>query len=553
MRSGQTGPARRRAEGVNRIIGTWHGFCGHSTRGCKDYDPGETPASISAVLSAAARRTDRKCALLGNIWNSIRQPLSRPPANPGEPARTLERALRWLGQISAGGIAIPDAVKLAVLNARKESAANNGTLTPDTASALYDAYSELAPLAARLDDDKEVPLADSFTRAVINSEYLLKYASESGTPVPDNVQNDLIAGQATLGTKPEDLVKSKFYRAYAALAKLAGNVTADTIKACRSARTRRTLRRDERRALALASVTVVVSVVLFTVAAINDQLTDEVTTANDLAIKLRGIVFPAVGAGAQPAVIRDEYIKDPCDALVLPPRKDEFTVHSQADLDQIQQFAIAIRGARSRAGRLNAFIAYSECDPFGRCSWQNDGHNASVAQMLADDAQPRMRDRFELNPTLSNYTAEFLCKVQTWQEVRDFAVNIQKSYSAIYGGLVAHALPILYALLGAYAYRLRQFSESMRTRTFHPSYADSARVITAVIAGAVAGLFNPVRDLAVSPLATAFLVGYGVEIFFRFIDTLLNSLGSAAPGAARPPPAPDAAAPQQAAGGGAGG
>jgi hypothetical protein len=51
-------------------------------------------------------------------------------------------------------------------------------------------------------------------------------------------------------------------------------------------------------------------------------------------------------------------------------------------------------------------------------------------------------------------------------------------------------------------------------------------------------LFNPVRDLAVSPLATAFLVGYGVEIFFRFIDTLLNSLGTAAPGAARPAPSP---------------
>jgi hypothetical protein len=155
-----------------------------------------------------------------------------------------------------------------------------------------------------------------------------------------------------------------------------------------------------------------------------------------------------------------------------------------------------------------------------------------------------------LNPALSNYTAEFLCKVQTWQEVRDFAVNIQKSYGAIFGGLVAHALPILYALLGAYAYRLRQFSETVRNRTFHPSFADSARLITAVIAGAVAGLFNPVRDLAVSPLATAFLVGYGVEIFFKFIDTLLNSLGTAAPGAARPAPSPIVAGSPQEAGSG---
>ncbi len=425
-----------------------------------------------------------------------------------------------------------------MLAAQQELATSGGTLSPATGSALYDAYRELAALAARLDDHQDVPLADPYSRAVMNSEYLLKYASESGTAVPADVQTDLIAGQAAAGAQADNLVKLKFYRAYAVLAKLVGNVTADTIKACRSAHTRRTLKRDERRAILLAFITVSISVLLFTAEAINSQLTDEIATANDLAIKLRGIVFPTVPSGTQPVPIRSEYINDPCDALVLTPNATEFTVKSQADLDQIQGFAIAVRGARSRASRLNGFILNWECDPFGRCWWQHDGHNTAVEKMSAEDARPKMRDRFELNPTLSNYTAEFLCKVQTWQEVRDFAVNIQKSYGAIFGGLVAHALPILYALLGAYAYRLRQFSETVRNRTFHPSFADSARLITAVIAGAVAGLFNPVRDLAVSPLATAFLVGYGVEVFFRFIDTLLNSLGTAAPGAARPAPSP---------------
>jgi hypothetical protein len=47
-------------------------------------------------------------------------------------------------------------------------------------------------------------------------------------------------------------------------------------------------------------------------------------------------------------------------------------------------------------------------------------------------------------------------------------------------------------------------------------------MITAVIAGAIVGLFNTSQGISLSPLATAFLVGYGVELFFRFLDTLIN-------------------------------
>ena len=41
-----------------------------------------------------------------------------------------------------------------------------------------------------------------------------------------------------------------------------------------------------------------------------------------------------------------------------------------------------------------------------------------------------------------------------------------------------------------------------------------------------------------SLLATAFLVGYGVELFFRFLDTLLNAFGSSSATSPRPPRAP---------------
>jgi hypothetical protein len=51
-------------------------------------------------------------------------------------------------------------------------------------------------------------------------------------------------------------------------------------------------------------------------------------------------------------------------------------------------------------------------------------------------------------------------------------------------------------------------------------------MITAVIAGAIVSLFYPAQGASLSPLAIAFLVGYGVEIFFKFLDGVIGSFGS---------------------------
>jgi hypothetical protein len=471
--------------------------------------------------------------LLNELWQRIVPDRSE---RLDEPARAVKGALKRIRRLSAGGIAVPVALIQAVLVAKQEIDSSRGQLSPETGTAFFDACQKLALLAARLgDDDDDAPLVDSFSRAAVNAELMMKFAAENGTAISAEVQNDLIAAQlGPDGPVTDAPTRVKFYTAYSTMARSLGSVTADTIKACRSARTRRSLERNETKAIALALFTAVISVLLFTSGAVDKQLTDDITTANELAIKLRGNVFPPKTGTAEPAPVPPEYLHEPCNALTTAPKAGDFVVKTQADLDQLQSFTIAVRGARTRANKLNGFILGSECDPFGYC-WRADEHNAAVLAMQSPTAKPQMRDRFELNPSISNYTAEFLCKVGTWQEIRDFAANVQKTYGATSGGLVAHALPILYALLGAFAYRLRQFSETVRNRTFHPSFADSARLITALIAGTVAGLFNPAKDLAVSPLATAFLVGYGVEIFFRFLDTSLSAYSAGGPAAASGP------------------
>ena len=94
----------------------------------------------------------------------------------------------------------------------------------------------------------------------------------------------------------------------------------------------------------------------------------------------------------------------------------------------------------------------------------------------------------------------------------------------IYGAITAYLLPIAYSLLGACAFALRNLSAQTRAKTYQPSYANFARIIIALIAGTVVGLFNNFTNGAsVSPLAIAFLVGYAVEVFFSFLDSFVQT------------------------------
>jgi hypothetical protein len=174
--------------------------------------------------------------------------------------------------------------------------------------------------------------------------------------------------------------------------------------------------------------------------------------------------------------------------VAKPPDAGEKLVHTVADVQGLQSFAITIRDLQGRAIKLNAVIrllGMIEVNTFNKMSEES------------------VRTQLEIDPAIINYTASVLCKIQAFQTVRSFAANVQSDYTAMVGAIMASMLPIAYAWLGAYANRLRLFSETIRKRTYHPSFADSARMITAVIAGSIVGLFNPMQNVAtLSPLAT---------------------------------------------------
>jgi hypothetical protein len=74
----------------------------------------------------------------------------------------------------------------------------------------------------------------------------------------------------------------------------------------------------------------------------------------------------------------------------------------------------------------------------------------------------------------------------------------------------------------------------VRARTFTPSVTDSARFIIAAIGGGVVGLFSSSFAMgsaaSLSPLAIAFLVGYGTDIFFSVLDGLQQAFTKQKPG-----------------------
>jgi len=90
----------------------------------------------------------------------------------------------------------------------------------------------------------------------------------------------------------------------------------------------------------------------------------------------------------------------------------------------------------------------------------------------------------------------------------------------------------MYALFGACAYLLRTAKVHIRNKSYIPSYADSARFMIAGIGGAVVGLFNNfvvTQGATISPLALAFLVGYAVDVFYAFLDGLLQQFKNIPP------------------------
>jgi hypothetical protein len=181
-------------------------------------------------------------------------------------------------------------------------------------------------------------------------------------------------------------------------------------------------------------------------------------------------------------------------------------------VDDLAQFARVSRQIFSDSQVLNAFVLHAVPEP----NWANDSEEIRRAN-LELDVRAGGRD----HPSIADVGFE---KIATYQDIRAFAKQVKEIDLIIYGAITAYILPIAYALLGACAFALRNMAAQTGTKTYQPSYSNRARLIIALIAGTVVGLFNNfTQGVSVSPLAIAFLVGYAVEVFFSFLDGFVHS------------------------------
>jgi hypothetical protein len=177
----------------------------------------------------------------------------------------------------------------------------------------------------------------------------------------------------------------------------------------------------------------------------------------------------------------------------------------------LQHFASIIRSVDGRARRLNFFVLRLEPDPYA----------------AERDSPEALQKTFQLPVQLSGHLRPaFEDRIEVYQHVRYFAQSVVDDISTFYGAIAACILPVLYALLGTCAYLLRSFEQQWSARTYIPSVAHSARFLIAGIGGAVVGLFNNftiTKEATIPPLALAFLVGYAVDVFFSFLESLLQA------------------------------
>ncbi len=385
---------------------------------------------------------------------------------------------------------ISDRLNLVTVAAPKKVSQN-----PDTNGVTRPADPVAADGLPKEADDSEPPAY--ILEALNDSERLLKYAAETGTEVNDEIRNHILQARAARSAGWDEGTAANVLTALTKLAAQVKPVTAESVKWCGDPRP--AVQGYLWVALCLAFIIVPFSVVSFVTSAISTAIRADIATGNDLAVKLR------VQLGPPPSVTQAAAPPGPSSPATPPP-----DLNANDVITELQLFASTIRAIDARARQLNVLVLNTVRDPYADIRGK----------------PPEIHKKFQLPDGLPNLAEAANERTIVYQDVRYFAQNLLDDVSFYYGAITTCILPVLYALLGTCAFLLRSFEQQFRARTFIPSEANVARFLIAGIGGAVVGLFNNfniTQGASIPPLAIAFLVGYAVDVFFAFLEGLLQT------------------------------
>jgi hypothetical protein len=353
-----------------------------------------------------------------------------------------------------------------------------------------------------------------FEEALEDAERLLKYSAELGIAIEDDIRDHILQARAASSSGWDEETASNLLAALGKLAAKLKPVTAESLKVWAS---EPTVRKYWIVAICLAVIVVPFSVASFVTSAISSTLKTDIADANELAVKLRAQLGPPPPqATDQPSA--------PAKSAATPNPAGTAGVGDTTVITELQQFASDIRAIDAGARQLRVLLLGAEWDPF-----------ASIR-----DNPEKIHQKFQLPSGLTNFALAAGERTNVYQDVRYFGQSLVDDVAVFYGAITVCLLPVLYALLGTCAYLLRDFELQISARTYTPSVADAPRFLIAGIGGAVVGLFNNFaigQGVSIPPLAIAFLVGYAVDVFFAFLEGVVQKFTKNNPASPTPSPA----------------
>ena len=340
-----------------------------------------------------------------------------------------------------------------------------------------------------------------FQVALTDAEILLTYAAESvglSDGVPADLVRDIVSTRRAVQVNRLTMsVVITFWSAYATLCQLTKPVTAASLRSSRVV----SMRGLKIRGVLLIQDIVVCTAFLFmnnTIAADTTELLEQQKTAalklwSNLQI-LRSSAMEQTTAASQTGTA---FVNRALDDAVEFSRKNEELLQS----------------AKMLHLWFNPFFTNIDIRPV---TFDKDNQYGITRILISPSTSLPSSIQNEIENQLSVY-----------QYIRNYASAVVRRDSIIYGGVTNYILPTIYTLLGAFMYGLRLYPKLMRTKTYLPSQDEGGtRIQIAAIAGFVIGLFGSLlpKNLALSPLAVAFLVGYAVEPFLSRLDDLVAKL-----------------------------
>jgi hypothetical protein len=362
--------------------------------------------------------------------------------------------------------------------------------------------------------DNYVP--DDFSADALNETHmLLAYAASSGINIDADVSEAIARARAAHERHNWDAdTEAKFWPAKSKLSCSVKPVTVDSLAAGAVGVAANATRRYFLWTVILSAIIVPISIVMFINTAISNDVGNLLKENDAAAIALHEQLVNSQSALERATRATDDRANQNGSAANLPGMSQALL--SPNLVEKLAQFARVSRQLFAESQVLNFFVLHAAPEPWWASAAEDTRRSNIELNVRAGDRAGDVK--------FPSITDEGFVKLAAYQDIRAFARQTQQMNLVIYGAITAYVLPVAYSLLGACAFALRNMAAQTGTKTYQPSYSNRARLIIALIAGTVVGLFNNfTQGVSVSPLAIAFLVGYAVEVFFSFLDAFVHT------------------------------